>query len=219
MRDHPAIPLAAVRPLSDEERRESLAKALAKAPAGEPLRIFAYGSLIWSPCFDFDEAATATLGGYRRAFNFWTIQTRGTPEMPGLGLGLEPEPCGRCEGVLYRLSENTAHLAMEAIWAREMLSAVYEPRWLPVRTSGGMRQALCFVTNPAHEQYAGILDSETVARIIARACGIKGTCRDYLADAVRALARHGLADPHLDALLALVDRQAPTPNGSAAPRS
>jgi cation transport protein ChaC len=217
MRDHPAIPLAAVRPLSDKERRESLAKALAEAPAGEPLRIFAYGSLIWSPCFDFDEAAAATLGGYRRAFNFWTVQTRGTPEMPGLGLGLEPG--GSCQGILYRLSENTVGKAMEAIWAREMLSAVYEARWLPVRTSGGLRQGLCFVTDPAHEQYAGTLDSETAARIIARACGAKGTCRDYLAEAVRALERHGLADPHLDALLALVDRQAPTPNGSAAPRS
>ena len=217
MRDHPAIPLAAIRPLSPEERRESLAKALAEAPAGEPVRLFAYGSLIWSPCFDFDEAATATLGGYRRAFNFWTIQTRGTPQTPGLGLGLEPG--GHCEGILYRLSEPRLGEAMEAIWAREMLSAVYEARWLPVRTAGGMRQALCFVTNPAHEQYAGTLDSETAARIIARACGAKGTCRDYLAEAVRALARHGMADPHLDELLALVERQAFPPTGPGAPRS
>jgi cation transport protein ChaC len=216
MKDRPAIPLATLRPLSPAERQRSLAKALAEAPAGEPLRVFAYGSLIWSPCFVFDEATTATLAGYRRAFNFWTIQTRGTPETPGLGLGLEPG--GQCEGILYRISESARDEALDAIWAREMLSAVYEARWLPVCTADATHQALCFVTNPAHEQYTGPLDGDTAARIIARACGAKGTCRDYLAEAVRALARHGVNDPFLDDLLALVDRHAPPLSGSAAPR-
>ena len=216
MNGRPTIPLTALRTLTPDERQRSLAKALAEAPAGEPLRLFAYGSLIWSPCFAFDEAVTATLHGHRRAFNFWTIQTRGTPELPGLGLGLEPG--GSCEGVLYRIPESARGEAMEAIWAREMLSAVYSAEWLPVRTPGGAFRALCFVTNPAHEQYAGRLDGDTAARIIARACGAKGTCRDYLAEAVRALARHGVPDPYLDELLALVDRLAPLASGSAAPR-
>lgn len=216
MMDRPAIPLTGLRPLSPDERRRSLEKALADAPAGEPLRVFAYGSLIWSPCFAFDEATTATLRGYRRAFNFWTIQTRGTPDTPGLGLGLEPG--GQCEGVLYRIAESARDEAIAAIWAREMFSAVYQARWLPVHAADAPRQALCFVTNPKHEQYAGSLDRATAARIIARACGTKGRCRDYLAEAVRALAGRGVSDPFLDDLLALVDGQATSPSGSGAPR-
>lgn len=203
MQHRPSLPLAALRPLSDEARRLSLTRTLAAAASPDSIRVFAYGSLVWSPCFAFDETATGTLDGYRRAFNFWTIQTRGTPEAPGLGLGLEPG--GACEGILYRLSQSSQDAGMEAIWSREMLSDVYEPRWLPVRTSSGIRQALCFVTNPAHQQYAGPLDGDAAARIIAGARGAKGTCRDYLAEAVAALARYGVSDPYLDDLLARVD--------------
>ena len=205
MQHRPPQSFAALRPLSEEQRKLSLDRTLAAAASTNPIRVFAYGSLVWSPCFAFDEAAAGTLDGYRRAFNFWTIQTRGTPESPGLGLGLEPG--GACAGILYRLSESGRDAAMEAIWAREMFSDVYEPCWLPVRTSGGIHQALCFVTNPAHEQYAGALDGDAAAQIIARACGAKGTCRDYLAEAVAALARYGVSDPYLDGLLALVDRR------------
>ena len=213
MNDRISIDFAALPVLSTEERRRSLKRALAEAPAGEPLRVFAYGSLIWNPCFAFEEAATATLDGFRRAFNFWTVQTRGTPEAPGLGLGLEPG--GSCRGVLYRISEADRAQALETIWEREMPSAVYSARWLPVRSCSEIRQALCFVTDPTHAQYAGSLDPEFAAPIIAQACGTRGRCRDYLADAVRALAQHGIPDRVLEELLERVDRlgSGPVPAG------
>ena len=199
--ESPGVPL---RPLSDEARRRSLADTLAAGPGAGPVWLFAYGSLMWSPCFGFDAQITATLEGYRRAFNFWSVVARGTPEAPGLGLGLEPG--GACRGILYRLSESRRESDLEAIWAREMLSDVYMPRWLPVATPDGARMALCFVTNPAHDFYTGMQEQDTAARLIARATGTKGRCRDYLAETVAALARHGLADPELNELLALVDR-------------
>ncbi len=207
--DRPSNSLPALRPLSSEERRLSLSRILADAPAGDAFWVFAYGSLIWSPCFTFEEKAAATLPGYRRAFNFWSVLTRGTPEIPGLGLGLEAG--GECQGIAYRLSLRTQAEDLDAIWSREMFSAVYEARWLPLRIGGETRPGLCFVTNPGHEQYIGALPRERAAEIIARARGAKGSCRDYLCEAVAALRRHGIADPLLDELLALVDGCPPAP--------
>jgi cation transport protein ChaC len=201
---NPEYPCLTLRPLSEEARQRSLADTLAAGTGVGPLWLFAYGSLMWSPCFAFDAQTAAMLDGYRRAFNFWSVLARGTPENPGLGLGLEPG--GACPGILYRLAENSRQADLEAIWAREMLSDVYAPRWLPVATPDGARTALCFVTNPGHDFYTGALDQDTAARLIARAAGTKGRCRDYLAETVAALARHGLADSDLDELLVLVDR-------------
>ena len=199
----PESPGAPLRPLSDDARRQSLAVTLAAGPGSGPVWLFAYGSLMWSPCFGFDAQTTATLDGYRRTFNFWSVVARGTPETPGLGLGLEPG--GACRGILYRLAEGSRAADLEAIWAREMFSDVYAPRWLPVATPDGARTALCFVTDPAHDFYTGMLEPDSAALLIARAAGTKGRCRDYLAETVATLARHGLADPDLDTLLTLVD--------------
>jgi len=131
------------------------------------------------------------------------VLSRGTPERPGLGLGLERG--GSCQGVLFRLSESSLEADLDALWKREMYSAVYEPHWLRVDTPAGPRNAIAFVTNTRHGQYAGGLGTETVARIVAGASGENGPCRDYLAATVDALARHGIDDPALSALLAIVD--------------
>ena len=164
-------------------------------PEAGPIRIFAYGSLIWDPCFSFETVETAHLDGYRRAFNFWSLMSRGTPERPGLGLGLERG--GACRGVLYRLAGPSLDADLETLWAREMHSAVYDPQWVRVQTAAGACHAITFVTNTGHGQYAGSLSVDATARIIAGACGERGPCRDYLASTVAALARHGIDDPAL----------------------
>ena len=54
----------------------------------DPLYIFAYGSLIWKPGFDWAERRLAALTGWRRSFCMSSIHYRGTPEAPGLVLAL-----------------------------------------------------------------------------------------------------------------------------------
>jgi len=203
MTDLPHAVIRVLPPLSEEARAQSLGAIRRAMPEEGPVWVFAYGSLIWDPCFAFDAKETAVLDGFRRAFNFWSVLSRGTPERPGLGLGLEPG--GACRGVLFRLAESNLEADLDALWKREMYSAVYEPRWLRVETPAGTRPAIAFVTSTEHGQYAGGLDTETTARIIAGASGENGLCRDYLAATVDALARHGIDDPTLSALLALVD--------------
>lgn len=199
------IPVPLPVPLSPEERARDLARLMAARDDDGTVWVFAYGSLIWDPCFTFEAAETAMLDGYRRAFNFWSVMSRGTPENPGLGLGLEAG--GRCQGVAYRLAAATLAEDLDALWRREMFNDVYQSHWLSLETAGGSRKAIGFVTNAGHEQFVGGLDEAQAAYIIAHARGDKGPCRDYLASMVTALAAHGISDAAMDGLLARVDAQ------------
>ena len=60
------------------------------------LWVFAYGSLMWRPNFQYEEAAHALLEGAHRALCIYSVVHRGVPSAPGLVLGLDKG--GRCEG-------------------------------------------------------------------------------------------------------------------------
>ena len=200
----PAQPLESVRPHSDEELQRTLDDTLARRPHNGPIWVFAYGSLIWDPCFRHSETRRAVLSGYHRAFTMWSVHARGTPEQPGLGLGLGEG--GDCTGVAFKLDEKHSEDALWALWQREMYIGIYRPLWLPVDADGRALTALCFVADTAHPQYASGLTVEQTARVIASAHGKFGSCRDYLAETVAALEQYGTPDVDLAALLALVDR-------------
>jgi cation transport protein ChaC len=201
-RDRPRGPF---KEMSEAQRADSLRAAMAQCAPGSPVWVFAYGSLMWSPCFAFSDRRPACLEGYRRGFTIWTALARGTPELPGLALALEAGP-GRCHGVAYRLEPARQHEGLEALWQREMVTGIYRPRWLPVGIEESQIVALCFVVDRAHVQYAGPLPIEERAAIIARAEGKFGACRDYLRDTLRALAENEISDPALEALLNRVQR-------------
>ena len=66
--------------------------------------------------------------------------------------------------------------------------------------------AQTFVVNRAHPQYAGKLDPEVAAVLIAQGVGVRGRCRDYVANTVAHLDALGLPDGPLHHLMALVNR-------------
>ncbi len=66
-----------------------------------PLWVFAYGSLMWNPGFAVRETRPARLHGFHRAFCIYSEHYRGTPEKPGLILGLLAG--GSCRGLAHRL--------------------------------------------------------------------------------------------------------------------
>ena len=78
------------------------ARVTVETDGGRPLWVFAYGSLMWDPGFAYVHCAPAVLKGYRRAFCVLSMSHRGTPERPGLVLGLAPG--GTCRGVVYRVA-------------------------------------------------------------------------------------------------------------------
>ena len=188
--------------LTDEERAASLAATLADRRAPRTAWVFAYGSLIWKPAFAATESRVGTLHGYHRQFCMLVKRYRGTPEEPGLMLALERG--GSCRGVVYRLPEDGRDQTLAAIWARELLTAAYLPRWFDVRTAGGTVRAIAFVMNRAHERYTGRLDEAEVADRLARACGHVGSCAEYLLETVNHLEELGIRDHRLWRLQRLV---------------
>jgi cation transport protein ChaC len=191
--------------LSDEERAENLRATMACAPDHGEVWVFGYGSLMWNPCFSYVERHTGTVRGHARRFCVLSARARGTPQIPGLGLGLERSEDGNCYGVVYRLAEHSLDADLQALWLREMTSGIYQPHWLPVATEHGEVTALTFVVDRGHPQYAGNLSAQEKAAIIVAATGHYGPCREYLARTMQELAALGINEPDFDALYALVN--------------
>jgi glutathione-specific gamma-glutamylcyclotransferase len=187
--------------LSDEELRASRDETLARA-AGDEVWVFGYGSLIWNPAFHFAEKRTGTIHGFHRRFCLWTPIGRGSHDFPGLILGLERG--GSCRGLAFRIEASKVKSELDIIWRREMVGAAYAPRWITVRTAGGMVRAITFVINHAHARYAGLLPEAKVAGIVARAEGGLGRCCDYLFNTVAHLDELGIGDRPLSRLAAQV---------------
>jgi cation transport protein ChaC len=95
---------------------------------------------------------------------------------------------------------------LDALLRREMtiLPAVNVPRWLQVRTAGGVSRALGFVVNPASPRYVGRLDKQMIAATLARAVGHWGSGAQYLFETIRHLEACGIRDRNLWQLQELV---------------
>ncbi len=170
-----------------------------------PLWVFGYGSLIWNPGFAHSGAAIARLDGYARSFCMRSIHHRGTPARPGLVLALDAA-AGACDGLAFEVDARIAEETLEYLRARELISAAYLERRLPVTLRDGARvTAATYVIDRAHPQYCGGMPLEEQAQIIAGATGGRGPNRDYLCNTAAHLAQLGLADPALDWLVARVN--------------
>lgn len=170
-------------------------------PRGD-LWVFTYGSLMWSPCFQFKAAAPALLRGYHRSFCIYSSRYRGTVSAPGLVLGLDRG--GACRGTAYRVAAADVPAALDILWRQEMRRRVYIPRLLPVAIGAQRRTALTFLANRGHQGYAGVLELDVAAGIIAACCGERGPNVDYLVNTLRHLDVLGVRDHHLLQLLAAV---------------
>lgn len=197
-----------IRVLAEDELHASLDAALARRPAGQAVWVFAYGSLVSNPAFHFAERRRATVRGLHRRFCLWAQLGRGTPERPGLFLGLERG--GACRGVVYRVAEEQLRAELDIVWRREMVTDAYVPTWVSAMTETGPVAAIAFRINHGHPAYAGRLPEDEVVRAVALAEGAVGTCRDYLAHVIEALREVGIADRHLDRLARRADALAAT---------
>lgn len=166
--------------------------------------VFAYGSLIWQPGFDFEETCKATLYGWHRAMCILSTHYRGCAETPGLVLGLDRG--GSCRGLAYRIPMDKAETVRAYLHEREMITGVYSPKFTRLRLQDG-RDVLgyVFVARRDHTQYAGAMSPEKAVLLIRQGEGCTGSSRDYLASTVAHLDRLGLHDRALRRLLDQVD--------------
>jgi cation transport protein ChaC len=168
------------------------------------LWVFGYASLIWRPDFDAAEHRIATVHGWHRALAMRSRINRGTPERPGLVCALVSG--GSCRGVAYRIAQRHADLALERLWEREMMTGVYDPRFVACRTPHGSVAALAFTLSRTSPSHTGHIADDEMLRILRTAAGRYGSTLDYLRETARCLRERGIRDHRLERLVALAHR-------------
>lgn len=181
--------------LPDEVVAASLEATLARRPQGQPVWVFAYGSLIWSPMIRFAERRVVRVHGFHRGLYIWSHINRGTPDSPGIALGLDRG--GSCQGVAYRLDEGHVTAELSLLWRREMIVGSYVPTWVRAASASGRIPAIAFIANRARPTYAGRLDESMLLKVACTAHGQYGSCRQYIVETVASLQRHGIPDRRL----------------------
>jgi glutathione-specific gamma-glutamylcyclotransferase len=156
-----------------------------------------------------------TVRGYHRRFCLWSNVYRGTPENPGLVLGLDLG--GAVRGILFRLDARVARRELELLWRREMFGGSYVARWLKAKTDDGNVLAIGFVINHDAPSYAGKLSDDAVVQKLATCRGRYGSGADYLAQTAASLRAAGLEDKHLDRLCDMLAQREFEPSCSGLP--
>lgn len=165
---------------------------------------------MWRPDFPYRERLAATLHGRRRAFCIYSVHHRGTPQRPGLVLGLAAG--GAARGAAYRVDEADWPNVYAYLLEREQPTETYIEARRAVRLADGRRvEALVFLSDLRHAQWAGALSLERQAELIAGASGLSGRNVDYLRDLVEHLRREGIRDQGMERLLGLVEGRALVP--------
>src|SRR5437016_1378702 len=186
------------------------------------LWVFGYGSLMWRPGFEFIEQAPARLIGEHRALCVYSFVHRGTPEKPGLVLGLDRG--GACRGVAFRVAEKDRAATIAYLREREQVTSVYREVTRSVWLENEARQrvsALAYVVDRGHVQYAGRLSLAEQLRHVQQGHGRSGINRDYVLATVKAIEAAGFRDTQLHRLAAMLHDahplQPPRPGEQEAP--
>lgn len=154
---------------------------------------------MWRPDFVHSEMRPARLVGWHRAMCILSTHYRGTPERPGLVLGLDRG--GSCVGRVFRVEPEHWPAVRTILHERELITGVYEPRFLTTELDDGRREpAYTFVVKRDHYQYwSGPVDE--AVRLIRQGRGSMGSSQDYLASTIAHMDGLGLREGKLHRLL------------------
>ena len=173
------------------------------------LWVFGYASLIWRPEFSADEQRPAVVHGWHRALEMRSRVNRGTPERPGLVFALVRG--GSCRGMAYRIERQRVPAELERLWAREMPTGVYDPKWLAGRTAEGPVRALAFTLAHSSPAHTGPLAEPQMLEVLQHATGRYGSTLDYLLETATSLRGCGIRDRDVERLVALARHHALVP--------
>jgi len=165
------------------------------------LWVFAYGSLMWRPGFSYLERVPARLIGLHRALCVFSFFHRGTPQRPGLVLGLDRG--GMCRGIAYHIAAAARAETLRYLRGREQVTTVYLETMRQIELEDHMRhrvRAVCYVVDRSHVQYAGQLTLAASLHHVRQGHGQSGANRDYVLETVRALEALGYRESDLHLL-------------------
>jgi cation transport protein ChaC len=204
MSQMPSAPTELPPALPGRDPAAMLAQLRAEWGGRGDLWVFGYGSLLWRPEFEAAEHRSALVRGWHRALRMRSRVNRGTPQLPGLVFALLPG--GACRGEVYRLPRQRADGELDRLWAREMPTGVYDPRWLPCITPHGVVPALAFTLSRRSDACLPRLPDDQMLHILRHARGRYGSTLDYLAGTAHALRQRGVRDREIERLMRLAAR-------------
>jgi glutathione-specific gamma-glutamylcyclotransferase len=187
-----------------------LSNADPKSDHKADLWVFGYGSLMWRPGFEFIEQMPARLIGEHRALCVLSFDHRGTPEKPGLVLGLDRG--GACRGIAFRVAGSRRDATVEYLRAREQTTNVYREVTRSVWLDNAARErisALTYVADRGHVQYAGRLSLAEQLRYVQHGYGRSGNNRDYVLETVKSIEAQGFRDEQLHRLALMLHDDTP----------
>jgi cation transport regulator ChaC len=167
--------------------------------------IFAYGSLLWRPDFDFVERRAGRVDGWSR--RFWQASTdhRGVPEAPGRVVTLEADPRAHCWGLAYRVAAETVSRVLAMLDHRER--GGFDRVDLEVDLRGGtvtLVRAVTYVAGPDNPNYLGPAPLPEIVTQVRRSRGPSGSNLEYAVRLAETLRAHDLEDAHVFELAALL---------------
>jgi cation transport protein ChaC len=196
--------------MAAEDKKRSLRSASLRSASVEtteaPLWVFAYGSLMWNPGFAVRETQPARLHGFHRALCIYSEHYRGTPQKPGLILGLLAG--GSCRGLAHRLPSDGYDTVRRYLWMREIENdGVYVERSRPIHLADGrVVPSLVYLADRAHRQFAGKLPLAAALKLLRQGKGATGTNVEYVRNTLAHLRELGLRDRNLEELARRADR-------------
>lgn len=166
--------------------------------------VFGYGSLMWNPGFEHDAAEPALLRGAHRSLCVYSWVHRGTKEQPGLVFGLDRG--GSCRGMAFRVQARNRERTIGYLRAREQVTGVYLESWRNIRLAGGeTAEALTYVVDRTHDQYAGSLPLERQRDIVLNAIGQSGRNPEYVLSTASHLEELGIRDHNVGWLVSQLE--------------
>jgi glutathione-specific gamma-glutamylcyclotransferase len=163
--------------------------------------VFGYGSLMWRPGFAYARRCKALLRGWRRSLCVYSHVYRGSPERPGLVLGLDRG--GACPGVAFEVDAPLREATIRYLRERELVTPVYLERITPVTLESGDRVlALTYIADRLHQQYAGRLDRDAMLEYVLAGKGQSGHNVEYILETYDHLLALGVRDRDLEWLSA-----------------
>ena len=165
------------------------------------LWVFGYGSLMWRPGFTYARRSKALLRGWRRSLCVYSHVHRGSPDQPGLVLGLDRG--GACQGVAFEVDAALREPTIRYLREREQVTSVYLERVAPVTLEDGERVlALTYVADRLHDQNAGRLDPNAMLEHVRSSQGQFGRNTEYVLETYDHLREIGVRDSDLEWLSA-----------------
>jgi len=161
--------------------------------------VFGYASLMWNPEFEYLRSETACLNNFHRCLCLWSVEYRGTPERPGLVMGLDNG--GSCMGRAFLISERNAPEIIAQLNEREMITGAYRSSMESLQLGTGEQvEGVCLVARHDHPQYAPRLAQQVIIDLVRNAHGERGSNREYVLNTVSHLREMGMLDDTLDTI-------------------